>query len=252
MEEWEFYKEQYYKEIERKSEISNSLTTPIGLISALLAVIFYLITAFSYSINRTCLILFLIIVVIVLFFLSISTYHLIKAFSDFHNGYKYAYLIDTDELDKYCQELKEYYNSSNLPDNSTIDFNDYLLKEFIKATGINQKNNKSKIYHRFLCHKHMINGFMALCLLMVPFGINYGINKSNQVPPQSVVIDSTLNLNLNSKQNQVFFDSIILKTINMVDNKNDQREKPEPPPTQIIQEGENPIKPQTNNSTKKR
>lgn len=252
MDNLEFYKEQYYKEIERKNDISNSLATPIGIISALVAGLFYSLTSFDFSSNAILVVAFILTLIVVLYFLSISIFHLIKAFSDFHNGFNYAYLIDTDDLDKYHKQLKEYYRQTNTTDISDAEFKDYVLSELIKSTGINQKNNKSKIKHRYLCHKYMINTFLTMCILTILFGINFGLQNTKQ-RIQKVEIDSTLNIKLQSEQNQIFTDSLIKKSIKMADEKEKKVEKPTPPPTQIIQEGKDPkIQPKPQTQTEKK
>ena len=252
MDNLEFYKEQYYKEIERKNDISNSLATPIGIISALVAGLFYSLTSFYFTLNAIIVYFFIFILIVVLIFLSISIIHLIKAFSDIQNGFNYAYLIDTDDLDNYHKLLKEYYKQTNTTDISDAEFKDYVLSELIKSTGINQKNNKSKIKHRYLCHKYMIRAFFTMCILTISFGINFGL-QNTKPKIQKVEIDSTLNINLQSKQNQIFIDSLINKTIKMVNEKEKKVVKPTPPPTQIIQEGKDPKqpKPQTQPDKKK-
>jgi len=254
MDNLEFYKEQYYKEIERKNDISNSLATPIGIISALVAGLLYSLTSFDFSLNTTLVVIFLLTLIVVLFFLAISIFHLITAFSDFHNGFNYAYLIDTDDLGGYHKQLKDYYAQTKTTDTSDVEFKEYILSEFIKSTGINQKNNKSKIKHRYLCHKYMINTFLTMCILTIPFGINFGL-QNTKPKIQKVEIDSTLNINLQSKQNEIFINNLINKSIKMTDEKEEKVEKPTPPPTQIIQEGKDPKiqpKPQTQTDKKKK
>jgi hypothetical protein len=245
MDRFDFYKEQYYKEIERKNDISNSLSTSIGIISALIAGLFYSITSFDFSLGLLLAISFILILIIIIFFLSISIYHLIKAFSNFHNGFFYAYLIDTDDLDQYYKGLRSFYEQNNETDKSDEDLKEYILSEIIKATGINQKINKSKIFNRFLCHKYMIFAFLTMYILTILFGINFGL-KNSKLKIEKVEIDSSLNINLKSDQNQIFLESLIKKSNQMADDKEKKVEKPTPPPTQIIQEGADPnIKPQT-------
>lgn len=211
MDKFDFYKEQYYQEIDRKNDISNSLSTPIGIISALVAGLFYSLTTYDFSLGMALTIPFILLFVLSVVFLSVSVYHLIKAFSDFHNGFDYAYLVDTDDLDKYYKELKVFYKQeSTSSDASDNDFHEYVLSELIKSTGINQKNNKSKIFHRFLCNKHMINAFLTMCVLTIPFGVNFGL-QNTKPKVQKIEVDSTLNVNLQSKQNQIFIDSLIIK-----------------------------------------
>lgn len=150
MDRFEFYKEQYYKELDRKNEITNSLNMPIGILTVFVATLFYLLASFKYSNSNILFYIFIIFTLFVVVFLIVSVYHLIKALSNLHNGYLYAYLNDTDDLEEYRVNLMQYYSSIGSEDISEKEFEEYIEKELIKSTGINQKNNKLKTFHRFL------------------------------------------------------------------------------------------------------
>lgn len=139
--------------------------------------------------------MFSVLVLLSLIFLCISIYLLIKAFSN---------------LDNFHKNLKNYYKQTNETDISDIEFNDYILKELIKTTTINQINNDSKIYHRFVCNKYMIITFLTLCILLIPFGIDYGLQNTKQ-KIQKVQVDSTFNINIISEHNNINLDSLINK-----------------------------------------
>jgi hypothetical protein len=195
----EFYKEQYSGTLGHKSEINNSLSTPIGILTALIAGFFYALTNFDFTDNFILSIVFIVISGISLFFLERSVYFLFKAFSDFHNGFEYAYLNDADVLKQYYDGLVTYYDSqpNSNPTNSNLlankEFENYLLSEYIKSAGINQRNNDSKITYRFQCHRYMIIALISLSLLVVPFGIDFGINKGKD-KVQKVQIDKPLKI----------------------------------------------------------
>lgn len=84
--------------------------------------------------------------------------------------------------------------------------------------------------------------FFCLCLLTIPYSLNFVKEKPFPSTPIKIEIDSTLLIDLATKQNKMFIDSIILKTFIMLNDKKQQEEKPPPPPTQIIKEGESPVK----------
>jgi hypothetical protein len=183
MEQEAFYKDQYDKSLDRKNEINSSLSTPIGILTALVAGLFYATTSFDFADNFTLTVIFGIIGACSLCLLSKSIYHLVKALSDLHEGYDYAYLADADVLNNYYTGLLSFYNSQPgaTPAASLHaaqkDFDEYLLSELIKSAGINQKNNKSKMYQRFKCHQFMIFAFISLSLLIITFGIDFANNK---------------------------------------------------------------------------
>ncbi len=238
----DFYKERYYREIERKNEITSSFSTPIGIISALVAAVSYMFTSFDFSISIWINIFFILLTISSIILLGIAIYNLIKALSDFHNGFQYAYLNNADKLDDYHKELKKFHAAAiatnTIPDD---EFEEYILSELIKSSSINQTNNDTKTYYRFICNKFMVFGFISICILTFPFGINFGIKKT--LPNiQKVQIDSTLNLNLQTKQNLIFLDSLTNKLKNMTGEKDRKVERPIPPATKMLTEG---VKPKT-------
>jgi hypothetical protein len=241
MEQEEFYKDLYDRSLDTKDEINNSLSIPIGIITALVAGLFYAVTTFDFADKKIwCLIVFVIIAISSIVFLGISIYRLIKAFSDFHDGLPYAYLADANDLDVYFKGLVNFYAAAGAANPNALqsaqnDFNAYVLSEWIKSTGINQKNNKEKIYQRFQCHQFMIYALVSLSLLVIPFGINFGLSKGKEdvqkvqitsFNPKSITInhiDSCEHINIKS--------TIMAKQ---------QVQKPTPPPTQMIRDGVNP------------
>lgn len=204
MEQEAFYKDQYDRTLDRKNEINSSLSTPIGILTALVAGLFYATTNFDFTDNLVLSIIYAAIGLCSFLLLSKSIFHLVKALSDLHEGYDYAYLADTDDLDSYYTGLVDFYGSqpgatpaATLQD-AKKEFDAYLLSELIKSAGINQKNNKSKMFQRFQCHQNMIYAFISLSLLIIPFGIDFGVNKGKD-KVQKVKIESIIPVDLNIK-----------------------------------------------------
>lgn len=190
MDKLEFFKELYYKETDRKNNIISSFSTPIGIISALVAGIFYSLTTFDFSFYLMLSLFFVGLVLWSVTMLFIAIYHLIKALSNFQNGFTYAYLSNADNLYNYYTQLKNYNLQHKIYDSSNEEFDEYILNELIQATALNQKNNDNKMHHKFLCSKYMTSSFLVLCVVTVPYGINFGIKKTKQ-KFQNVSINST-------------------------------------------------------------
>jgi hypothetical protein len=191
MNRFDFYKELYFYEISRKNEISNSISITIGIISAFSGVIFYLLTSFDYGNNNIVTSIFIISLFPVLVFLMKSIYYLVRSFSNFTDGHFYKYLSSPKDFENYYGGLEEYYKKSRMENgDSNIDFDNHLISQFIETTSFNQKRNNDRVFHRFLSHRNIIYTFLSICLILVPFGINFGINK--KVPNiESVKINST-------------------------------------------------------------
>jgi uncharacterized Tic20 family protein len=174
MERFDFFKETYFREEEKKNEINNSLSLPIGVITILIGVVFYLLTNFDFKFNLLLSIIFLVSSLSCILFLSLSCFHVIKSYTNFHNGYGYSYLADSDDLESFYQANKAYYKvNPQLNDISDDEFSDYILSELIKNTDTNQKNNKTKSFHRYLSLKHLITALLLVFLTIFPFSINY-------------------------------------------------------------------------------
>ena len=233
----EFYKELYFKEFERKRELNNSLQIPIGILSGLIAALYFLITKFDYKYSCLNSMIFGIIIIAAIVFLSISAFHLIKALANFHDGYPYAYLADSKDLHKFYKELKEYYEAIGEEGKTELEFCEYVLEEMIKNTDKNQKNNKSKSYHRYKCQSHLVNSFLLISISLFPFGFNIAMK-----PKIKEIVPVEIKSKINSDELINRIDSLILKYIDMADNDK-KPQKPTPPPSQLIKEGQNP-KPQ--------
>jgi hypothetical protein len=192
-----FYKDQYDQSLSQKSEINSSLSTPIGILTALMAGLYYATTNFEYGDNLYLTIGFTVISFVSFVLLCFSIFRLIRAFSDFQNGLDYAFINTADILDDYYKNLVSFYASqtgttpAQAEQRALKDFGAYLIGELVRNTGINQLNNREKIRQRFQCHQYMIYALISLGLLIFPFGIDFGMNKGKD-KVQKVKIDSVI------------------------------------------------------------
>jgi len=193
----QFYKDQYDKALDKKNEINTSLATPIGILTALIGSLFYATSNFNFLGPSLLTITFSLFALISIILLGISIYRLIRAFSDFHNGLEYGYLNDTDVLDNYYKTLIRFNTDRSISTIASVqhrskdEFDQYILSELIRNTGINQRKNRKKIFHRFHCHQYIIYALISLSLLVIPFGIDYCNNKDRV---QKVKIESPISL----------------------------------------------------------
>lgn len=69
MDEFEYYKELYFKENERREAVVNSLNIPIAIITGLSSGTYFLITCFDYNIDRFLTLVFLFLIIPTTFFI---------------------------------------------------------------------------------------------------------------------------------------------------------------------------------------
>lgn len=240
MDRFDFFKTQYLKEEDKKNEINNSFSLPIGIITIITGALFFLLTNFDFKTNLIQSIFFAILSTSSFVFLCISVFFLIKAYTNFHNGYGYNYLADTNDLESYYQAEKKYYKTNTqLLDISDKEFEEYIFGEIVKNTDINQKNNKKKSYYRYICLKHLITAFIILFFTVFPFSINY---MTRQKLEQNIILKTENPIDVNINNDQVNnTNKSHLKHHAMCNESNDPKpEKPTPPPSQTIKEGQDP------------
>lgn len=178
----EFYKDYYDKTLERKNEINNSLSVPIGIITALIAALFYALTTFDFQLSWVISVVFTLLSLIAVFLLSSSVYYLIRALSDFHDGYDYAYLDNANALNEYYESLIRYYISlpgnpaANSTEQAKIKFSDHVTQNLIYCIIINHSNNNSKSQHRYKCYKYIIYSIVTFSFVFIVFYVNFVFN----------------------------------------------------------------------------
>ncbi len=198
MERETFYKDQYDQTLEIKNEINNSPSIQAGILTALIAGLFFIASSFSYNSNKLLAISFSAIGILSIYSLGRSVYYLINAFSDFRRGYTYAYINDADTLDIYFQNLVEFYTTEpGLPHHQAIEISEkefakYVTKKLIENATVNQKTNGYKSFQRFLCDKFITYSLISLSLLLIPYGIDFGITKVQNHPHKEIRLENLI------------------------------------------------------------
>ena len=190
-EKFQFYKEVYFRELDRQKEINNSLSIPIGLITGLTGSVSYLLTNFDYSVNTWLTIPFIIATSGGVVFLIFTVCNLIFAYTNFPGRpYKYELIADIDVVEQYHKDLKAYYVANpGTPDMTEKEFEAYLISEMVGYTGNNQRNNKEKTKFSYRCEKNLIRALILIGLCLPFFSINY-VLKPGKTPPYIIKIVS--------------------------------------------------------------
>jgi hypothetical protein len=138
MDQESFYKDQYDKSLTVRTEINSSLSTPIGILTALLAGLYFCATNFDYNDARWLTCLFMAVAFLSSGLLIVAIVYLILAFADFLDGRSYIYLNDADRLNEYYESLIASYRSSpprapaTAESQAKADYDEYILEELIR------------------------------------------------------------------------------------------------------------------------
>lgn len=174
MDNFEFYKELYFKENERRSEVLNALNIPIAILTALITSLFYIVTNFDYNLEYFLSIIFILLSFISFITLVISIYYLILAFGNFSKSYEYKCIAYTNELYSWQKELIKHFESAEDNEKTANDyFKNYLAESFSNHTAYNMSVNDEKYELIYSSKKYLILSIIIIFFNLLPFGFNY-------------------------------------------------------------------------------
>lgn len=190
MNRFEYYKELYFKELERREHINQELNTPLSILTGLIVGIFFLATTFSYESSEASKILFWVILLLALLPLCASVYFLVlgfvdrKAFFQLWNVYEYKALPKTSEIRDWQLNLDRYYENLlgtnvGVAEASNEQFQTAMIDRLIEFTDHNIQRNDTKGYNIYNAKIFVIYSVLVSSLLVFPYG--YSLYKKPKV-----------------------------------------------------------------------
>lgn len=179
MERLDFYIDWYQKENERQISLNDSLNLPIGILTGLFAVIFFMLKEFTFSTEtrKWVLFAFILLIIAALICWIIVAYNLFMSYNKLHKGYEYKGIPYPTTLNEHYEKLQGYIeeNKSMLDSKITIDslFKSQLSEMVSEYLNRNILNNDQK--SKYL---HISKRFLLICILFIilsstPFLCNY-------------------------------------------------------------------------------
>lgn len=168
---FEFIKEQFYKEEEKKENLSNSLNISITVISGILLIIFYIVTEYDPNKEKIPLnYIFYITIFTSSFFWILCLYYLIKCFNNLYKGYKYFDLPDNFIETEY-KSMKIYYDEYKKDLESNLSFDSLVENNIIETINNcvlnNSRINRKKYYYLYKSKIYIINSIFALLIFAI-------------------------------------------------------------------------------------
>jgi hypothetical protein len=245
MNRYEFYKDLYFKEIERRSQLNNDISIPVGLATVLATAIFYYFTTYSFKQFFIFEIVFTFTLLSGTVTLCISVYFIIQSYTFFGRNMPYDYIAFPKEIEKYYVDYINYETAIGIaPEqikiNADTAFENYLLEAYIRTTSKNTCTNDKRSFNLYMSKKYIIISFISLFIAFIPFA-KYLIEKPDK--PQKVEVTSINNVIFTKDSNSINF----LKINKMADQKpvtpptqSSPTQPPTPPRDRQINEGEKP------------
>ncbi len=218
------YKNHYFYEIERRDQINNSLTIPLGVISLVSGAFLVIAKKIDYPFNTS--------EIIQLNLLGLTAVTLILAaifIGRAYWGYGYAHMPRSEEIRQYCDNLKNYYinqgcnvdDSNKLADKETLQ---YIDSQYSVNAEQNAKNNDIKSANLFKANGFTMTSVVFLVISAVPYVIK-SIEEPSEI--QKVQITNLKELSMTTPTSQPKPQSQQQPT---------PQPKPTPPPSRVIRE----------------
>lgn len=194
---FDFIKDQYLFELERKNQLRTSLNLPTGVLIVLGSLLGFFAKEFPYNLSTVITIIFFFFLATSTILFLIAVYHLIRSFY----GRTYAFIETPGELKTYYDELlqhhrnlSDYYKSleeyygvepreKNYPEPEELaeqDFQEFLSQKYISATNENTWNNDSKSERLHSANLFLIFTLCSTLVCSVPF-LYADLNKPEKI-----------------------------------------------------------------------
>ncbi len=186
--------DRYYKEHERNERISNSLSIPIGIATALVGIIGFYVSNIplkmileSTHVVKIVFGLFVVLLLFLCFFLARSIFLLSNVFEKT----EYVFIPSPEEWEDYKQKLWKYYEKTKEPDidqKVKANLQKALVDTYSEAAERNIRLNTLKRFRLTLAKKFIVVSLVFFAISALPFiGLKY-FEKSQSDSVQKVKI----------------------------------------------------------------
>lgn len=149
MKKYDFFKEWYYKELERSDSFQKDLNLPIFILTALISVFVYLVPNFygeELNLDLTLDVVFIIFFILVTILICKIVFHIMRV---------YVGIIDSNKHSKsvipYAEDINSYFSQVNSKKQK-----EQMVKYFIECIDYNTKSNDWKGLQSYKAKKYIV------------------------------------------------------------------------------------------------
>lgn len=164
MNDFEFYKHIYDRELNRRSKLDESINVIVGIVSLLIGFISYFFSNEKYFKYIQCNIPLWILFLIIILFIAISILFLVKSYNNYLRGFNYPNISYLKSIREYQKVLLPNYNNT-VDDEKKIIFEDELIDRLIRITDENTKINDIRAYDLYLSKTFIILTLIFLFII---------------------------------------------------------------------------------------
>lgn len=202
-----FYIDWFYKEADRQTSLNESLNIPIGILTVVFGLLFFMFANFSFSLeeNVTIEMLFLLFLVITSVLGVAVILYLFASYIGFFTGNGYKALPVPYKLNKQYKELEQYIeeNKQLLDKNITADsiYEEQLMEMLSDYIDYNVETNDRKMSYLYRAKQLLFVCVISVMLCAIPFSIHFYSNKEKE-NVQKIEIHNLYEI-LNSKKQNI-------------------------------------------------
>ena len=176
MDKLEFLINWYKREEDRKNSLETSLNIPIGILTIVFAVHFFLVRDFDFTNSSTFESgVFLTSIIISVIAALVTTYLLLKSYHNIDSEYLYKGLPFPSQLFKYEKELIDFYKE-NRADFGDVDgkekFKEYLAEKFTEHVDRDAANNDNKSNYLHQSKRFIFATLLFMVVSFIPYLTN--------------------------------------------------------------------------------
>jgi amino acid permease len=179
----DFYKELYFREIDRKYQLNNDINIPILLLSAIVTIQTFL---YSQKIDVKIFTICVIISSVSSLFGIHSLYFLFMSFSNSFKTHKYKEIANAKSYYDYEIDL-----INQNPEIATFEFDKYLTQELAECSAHNFEINRKRTENLAQAKKSIFFAVIFSLLLYIIFSISIIINMSDEKPKETTSTEKT-------------------------------------------------------------
>lgn len=155
MDDYQFYKSFYERELKRRYDLDSSINLPLTILGIVITANTYLAknifpvkSIFEISYKHILIFLFFLIVIFIILFL-------IKSFNNFYKGFEYRNFGNYGEVRIYQKKL-ELYNSNQNDDKKKIDFETKIIEKLVDFSTNHCVINDNRSYDLYIAKTAII------------------------------------------------------------------------------------------------
>jgi len=187
MSSFEFYKELYHLENQRRETINNSLSIPLAILTGLVAGVYVLFTTFPFDQNLITTICFSILLICGIFSMGYSSFYLCKVivkklnWRSARSSFEYKAIADPTSLLRWNESLESTFAGD--PDEERLilsEFQRQLREQFVECAHHNQKVNDDKVEEALISKLTAVYSLIFFFLSIIPYVIAY-LHKNDEI-----------------------------------------------------------------------